>query len=118
MVTATLRINLATTAGIAARVQGMRRYYALLLVDKNKARLVKTLWGDTILTEVDFPWEQDTDYLLCLQVQETRLRVWVGGHLLFDVEDKDNSLDGGGAAFVLEAGHIMSQALEVCAVKV
>jgi hypothetical protein len=30
-------------AGLAVRVQGMRRYYALLLTKNNKARLVKAL---------------------------------------------------------------------------
>jgi len=40
--------------GIGIRAQGMRRYYALLLCDDNKVRLVKALDGDQIMAEADF----------------------------------------------------------------
>ena len=49
---------MAKAAGIAARVQGLRRYYALLLCDDGKARLIKALDGDTVLAEAEFPWRQ------------------------------------------------------------
>ncbi len=52
----TVTIHLAKAAGIAARVQGLRRYYAILLCDDGKARLIKALDGDNVLAEVDFPW--------------------------------------------------------------
>ena len=40
-VSASVTINLAKSAGIAARVQGMRRYYALILCDDQMGRLVR-----------------------------------------------------------------------------
>jgi len=41
-------------AGVAARVQGMRRYYALLLCDDDTIRLVRELDGATTLAEAPF----------------------------------------------------------------
>ncbi|MGH2614911.1 MAG: ADP-ribosylglycohydrolase family protein, partial [Thermomicrobiales bacterium] len=50
-VTANVTIFLAKEAGIAARVGGMRRWYALLLCDDGMARLVKDREGTTVLAE-------------------------------------------------------------------
>ena len=43
--------------GIAARVQGVKRFYTLQMVKGKKVRLVKALDGDTVLGEKDFEWE-------------------------------------------------------------
>ncbi len=112
-VSATIRPTLAAAAGIGARVQGMRRYYALLLTAGGKARLVKALDGDTVLAEVDFAWEVETDYTLRLRVEGTLLHGWANDRLLFEVEDAHNPLQGGGVAFVIEEGHMMSEAMRV-----
>jgi ADP-ribosylglycohydrolase len=112
-VSARIRPTLAAAAGIGARVQGMRRYYALLLVAEGKAQLVKALDGDKVLTEVDFHWEVEMEYKLCLQVDGPQLRGWVNEQLLFEIEDESKPLMGGGVAFVLEEGHMMSEAMRV-----
>ena len=49
--------HLVKSCGIAARVQGMQRCYALLLGRNNKARLVKAQDGITVLGVLNFPWE-------------------------------------------------------------
>jgi hypothetical protein len=59
----------------------------------------------------EFSWEVETEYKLRLQVAGTRLRGWVDGKISFDVEDKDRPLLGGGVAYVVEEGHVMSQAM-------
>jgi len=51
-VTTTITPHLATAVGIGARVQGMRRYYALLLCNDGVARLVKALDGETVLAQM------------------------------------------------------------------
>lgn len=68
-VNADITPHLVKPCGISARVQGMRRYYALLLCHDGKARLVKALDGFTVLGERDFPWEYGCSYGLELQVQ-------------------------------------------------
>lgn len=116
-VSATIKPTLAANAGIGARVQGMRRYYALLLVAGGKVRLIKALDGDAVLAEIDFTWEVEIDYALRLQVESANLRAWIDGQLLFEVEDIENPLQGGGVAFVLEEGHMMSESMWVKPIK-
>jgi len=112
-VESTVTLHLANCAGIAVRVQGMRRYYALLLCDGGKARLVKALDGDQVLAETDFAWTLGGTYTFTLRVQGQRLEAAIDGNLLFTVEDNDRPLAGGGVAFLCEAGRIMSEAMTV-----
>jgi hypothetical protein len=99
--------------GIGARVQGMKRFYALQLVKENKVRLVKALDGDTILGEKAFEWENHKSYRLKIQVSGNRIKGWVNQQLQFDVRDEKRPLLGGGVAYVVDQGHLSSQAMSV-----
>jgi ADP-ribosylglycohydrolase len=99
--------------GIAVRVQGQRRFYALQLVKGNKVRLIKALDGDTILAERDFDWETHGTYQLKMQVSDNQIRAWIDDALQFEVVDEGKSLNSGGVAYVVDQGHISSQALSV-----
>ena len=98
--------SLARSFGLAARVQGMRRFYALLLGPSHAARLVKVLDRETVLGQVHFPWRFDSPYVLGLQVVGNRLRAAIDGQTLFDVVDTDRPLTGGGVALLIEEGCI------------
>jgi ADP-ribosylglycohydrolase len=102
-----LNPHLTASAGIAAYVQGMRRYYALVLRPQ-KVCIVKALDGETILAETDFPWEFDGTYDLKLQVIGTQLRGWVDGQLILDVDDTNRPLEGGAVALLCDSGCIES----------
>jgi len=117
-VTADVTPHMVTSAGIGARVQGMRRYYALILCNGDKARLVKALDGDTVLAETDFSWRFDETHELSLEVVGARqggvrLRAWIDDQLTFEVQDSDRPLDGGGVALVCEEGRTATQAVTV-----
>lgn len=99
--------------GIGARVQGLKRFYSLQLVKGNKVRLVKALDGDTILGEKDFEWDIHSTYTLKLEVSGNQIRGWVGDQLQFHVVDENDPLLGGGVAYVVDQGHISSQAMTV-----
>ncbi len=116
-VSATITPYLVTAAGIGARVQGMQRYYGLLLHRSGTARLVKALDGETILDEVTFPWTFDEAYSLRLQVAGTRLQGWVNDLQLFDLEDDERPLEGGGVALICEQGCVGTDAVAVQAQK-
>jgi ADP-ribosylglycohydrolase len=100
---------LVNTFGLAACVQGVERYYALLLDCKGKACLVKALDGMTVLAEIDFPWELGQAYELCLETLDRRLRAWVNGSLLFELEDTQRPLLIGAVALVCEQGCVHVQ---------
>lgn len=105
--------HMAQAAGLAVRVQGMRRYYALLLCDDQKVRLVKALDGDTVLAEVDFPWRFGGSYDLELAVEGNRLRGKVNGEQLVDVTDSEHPLTGGAVALVCEVGRTATNVVSV-----
>jgi hypothetical protein len=94
-------------------MQGLRRYYALLLCKDGKARLVKALDEKKILKEVEFPLQFNVKYNLALKVTGQRLQGWVDGTLLFDLVDNDHPLEGGAAALLLEEGTISCEAVEI-----
>ncbi|MFZ4848608.1 MAG: ADP-ribosylglycohydrolase family protein [Caldilinea sp.] len=110
---ATLTLHLAKTAGLAVRVQGMRRYYALLLCNDGKARLVKALDGDTVLAECAFGWTFGAVHEFELSTRGTSIEASIDGNLLFSVQDSDRPLDGGAVALVVEEGRIMCDAVRV-----
>ena len=112
-VEAPVRPHMVESAGIGARVQGMRRYYALLLCRGGKARLLKALDGDAVLAEADFAWCFDVAYDLRLRVQGNRLRASIDGAEIFDVEDGDRPLEGGAVALVCEEGRTGSEVVRV-----
>jgi ADP-ribosylglycohydrolase len=112
-VSAPITPHMVVSAGIGARVQGMGRYYALLLAGEGKARLLKALDGDTVLAETDFPWQFDVTYELALEVRDNRLRASIDGKGLFEVADNDRVLAGGAVAFVCEEGRMESDVVRV-----
>jgi ADP-ribosylglycohydrolase len=105
--------HMVETAGLAARVQGMRRYYALLLARGGKARLVKALDGYRTLAEIDFPWQLGTQYELTFSVTGSHLKGFIDGQLLFEVEDADRPLTEGAIALVVEEGRLSTGAITV-----
>jgi ADP-ribosylglycohydrolase len=117
-VTADVTPHMVKAAGLAARVQGMRRYYALLLCrDEADAprivRLVKALDGITVLGEAVFPWNFDETYVLSLEVVGPHVRAWLNEELQFEVEDAACPLLGGAVALVCEEGRTATQAARV-----
>lgn len=112
-VKASMLSYLTTSFGLAVRVQGLRRYYALLLCKDGKARLVKVLDETLILKEVDFPLQFNVKYDLVFKVAGQRLQGWVDGVLLFDVVDNDHPLEGGAVALLLEEGTISCESVEI-----
>jgi len=103
-VKADLTGHLARSFGLGARVQGMCRFYAMLLCNDGTARLIKAFDGDQVLAQCDFPWEYTKTYKFCLQVQGHRIMGWIDGKLLLRATDSDRPLTGGGIALVCEEG--------------
>ena len=99
--------------GVAVRVQGLERFYALQLVSGNKVRIIKALDGDTVLAEADFDWAVNEMYTLSLCVSGETLRGAVNGQQVLEVVDAERPLTGGGIAYVLENGHMVSERFSV-----
>jgi hypothetical protein len=101
------------TTGLAVRVQGMRRYYALVLTRHNQVRLVKALDGYRTLAEADFGWQFGTRHELEIAVTGNRLQCSVDGRPIFDLEDTDRPLTEGAVALVVEEGRLSAESLRI-----
>jgi hypothetical protein len=110
-VRASITPHMVAQAGLAARVQGMRRYYALLLGENGKARLVRELDGEKVLAEADFPLVPAVTYRLSLRVRGNRLQAGVDGEVLFDLEDEP--LLSGAVALICEEGCMATDGVTV-----
>lgn len=111
-VTADVTPHLARSAGLAARVQGMRRYYAVRLARNGTSpvlQLVRVVNDTCVLAETAFAWELGERYELSLQVVGSRIRASVDDIVL---SVADETLDSGGVALLVEAGRSATQ--QVC----
>ncbi|HWV25027.1 MAG TPA: ADP-ribosylglycohydrolase family protein [Thermomicrobiales bacterium] len=115
-VSATARIPLAASAGVAIRIGGMQRYYALVLREGGKAQLVKCLGDVQVLAETPFDWEIDREYAFELRADGTTLRGSIDGEVVLEATDDNAPLTGGSAGFVAECGTIVSGPMTVSAI--
>jgi len=112
-VTASLRPHMAASFGLAARVQGLRRYYALTLSDENRITLSKMRNTETVLARSPAGWNQGKEVELCLQVEGNRIRAEIDGQMLFDEEDTEDPLTTGGIGILCKEGRISVAAVHV-----
>ena len=113
-VRATISPHMVASGGIAARVQGLNRYYALLLCRDGHVRLIKSRGNRTVLAEAPYPWEFDEAHELQLSVKDTRLIATVDKETIFNVEDNQDPLLKGGIAIVCEEGRMDAIDVDVC----
>jgi len=105
--------HMCQAGGVAVRVQGMTRYYALL-VDRDKTRIIRAFEGeDTVLAEVASGWGFGAQYTLSLSVEGNRLHGSVNGDIRLSAEDPDHLFTGGGIALISEVGRIGCEHVEV-----
>jgi ADP-ribosylglycohydrolase len=112
-VATTLTPLLAEAWGLAARVQGRERYYALMFdsVDGGRVRLICRRHTETVLAEQSFPWSLDKAYALSLRVDGKSIRALVDGRVLFEVQD--DTLTGGAVALLVDTGSIGTNEIRV-----
>ncbi|KAI1455129.1 ADP-ribosylglycohydrolase [Annulohypoxylon moriforme] len=106
-----------TKNGVAFRVNGLRRYYALLFVqmakDIKSVVFVKVLDEKTfVLMGTDFDWQVDVPYTIIIDTK--------GDKLFASVEDTGVSLDwtdkrypGGGIGVVATDGSVLVESIEI-----
>ena len=106
-------IPLAAEAGVAVRVGGMRRYYALLLGADGMARLVRECDGRTVLAEAPFAVDPERRYNLALEVTGKRLTASIDGEAVLGAEIGHGNLQGGGIGLVVREGTLSAGPIHV-----
>lgn len=102
-VSASVEPRLADLAGLAVRVQGLERYYALVMRQGGKVALIKRFNADHDLAVADFPWEPAKAYAFQVEVAGNRIRGVIDGKPVLEAED-EGGFDGGGVALLCELG--------------
>lgn len=111
-VTADVTPHLAAAAGLAARVQGLGRYYAVELAGDRVTLVRGNPSGEpTVLAELPFAWTFGRTYRLFLTVDGDRIRAGVDDRSLFDV--RDGAFDSGGIALTVAEGRTATQVVDV-----
>ena len=103
--------HLARSVGIAGRVQGVRRYYSLVLNEFGELRLNKMLNEETCLKSVPFDWSLGDTLVLSLTFDNDKLIGCVNGDPLIEMHDQ--SLSCGGIGLLIEEGRTSSQEIRV-----
>ena len=112
-VSAKMTPHMCRAGGIGARVQGMKRYYALLC-DENSTRLVASCEGeDTILAEAEGGWTLGNEHQLTLKAEGNSLAGYLDGKLLVKADDPQARFKGGAIAIIAEVGRIGCEEVEV-----
>ena len=105
--------HLATAVGVAARVQGLERFYGLELVGRSTVRLVRHCAHQQVLGTDDFAWTYGTSYRLALEVDGQHIRGSVDGRLVVEVTDTDSCLAGGAVALTVTEGRTATQSVSI-----
>lgn len=111
-VSADVTPHMAKGAGIAARVQGMKRYYGLQLVDGG-VELVKALDGQTVLGRADLDWVLGETVILRLNVRGDEITGFADGDELISVRDASRPLKEGAIALMCSVGRTAMQSVTI-----
>tara|TARA_B100000963_G_scaffold359248_1_gene385995 strand:+ start:81 stop:2117 length:2037 start_codon:yes stop_codon:yes gene_type:complete len=110
-VSADVTPHLVSLAGVAARVQGLTRFYALVVTREQKVRLLKFLHEETVIAETDFHWSFGDTLEMTLSVIEDRLVGSINGQTLLTAHD--SALDAGAVGLVVADGRSATHKIRV-----
>ncbi|KAH7140416.1 ADP-ribosylglycohydrolase-domain-containing protein [Dactylonectria estremocensis] len=104
-------VNFGGPMGVAARVQGLNRYYALVFTKDKQIALVKAADEKRIeLASRSFDWKHDTKYDVHLTVQGSKITGQVRG---VDLAAVDEDYAGGAVGLVVTDGSLGAESITV-----
>ena len=110
-VSADVTPHLVKRAGIAARVQGLRRFYALLVTQDHKVQLVRYYDQETVLAEAPFDWSLGETLDMTLNVKGDKITGLINNNQVLKAQDA--KLDAGAAGLVVEEGRTGTNTVKV-----
>jgi ADP-ribosylglycohydrolase len=112
-----LKAHLAEHMGVGVRVQGLRRFYAVLLERPDKLLLVRVRDGArSLLAEASFAWSFEKPYKFIVEADGRRISGTVDGVHLEARDDTEEALIEGGAAIIIQGGAASTDELLVAPV--
>lgn len=112
-VEATIVPHMLKKTGLAFRYQGLERYYAVLIGEDQKIRLIKHNEKEIILAEKAFPFEWDDEIELKCTIRGNKINVWANSTPIFELHDTSEGFTCGGVALVIEEGRMSCEAVKI-----
>ena len=112
-VSADIAVQRLNTGGLAVRVQGLNRYYGLVINSSNKLQLIKVINEVNVLKEIEFNLEYFKNYKLSLKIKDNVLSAYLENKLVLEYEDKNNLLDSGAMGLIVEDGTLVTDEIVV-----
>lgn len=107
------QVNLGAKAGLAARVQGLNRYYSVVFLKANRVALVKALDEERItLTSAAFDWNLDEEHDITLTVHGESIDAQIDDTKLAAT---DSQYASGGIGLVVTDGSASVDELRIAA---
>jgi ADP-ribosylglycohydrolase len=103
----------AKSFGLAARVQGLTRYYALLLGPNQVLRLIRNYDGIQVLAETLYDWKWSERYHFKLEVTGATVTGSINGAEQIQYDDPEKTLLDGGIALICEEGLIVTDEVAI-----
>ena len=111
-----LTVHLGRYAGVGVRVQGLRRYYAAILVRPGLVRLIRVRDDKVaVLAEAPFAWAFDVSYAFDIQVVGDAIAVAVGAARLEVRDESAEALADGGVSLIVDEGACSTDEVRVSA---
>ena len=107
-VTSDIAIQRVKTGGLAVRVQGLNRYYGLVINASNKPQLIKVINEPKVLKEIDFDLEYYKDYKLSLKVENNKLSGYLDNRVVLEFTDSSDVLENGAMGLIVEDGTMVT----------
>lgn len=95
------RIHSADRSGLLLHYQGLSRWIGLLFT-RNSLQIVRNHYGEKVLAEIPFVYEENKVMDLCARTENGRISLSVDGKVLIAAEDHTST--AGGAGMFLEHG--------------
>ena len=111
VVSADVTPHLVSRAGVAARVQGLTRVYALLVTLDQKVQLVKSVHAESVLAEAEFNWTLGDTLNMSLHVNGDALVGEINGAVVLTATDA--ALDSGAIGLVVADGRTATNTVTV-----
>ena len=112
-VSSTVTPYLAKSAGLAIRVQGLKRFYAIVLCDDQTARLIKMDDTETVLAETPFAWSVFEAFPMTIEANGEMITGTIGDTVRLTATDPGTRLRTGSAGFTIEVGTMGAESLSV-----
>jgi ADP-ribosylglycohydrolase len=113
-VSSSIAVHLGHEGGLAFRVQGLRRFYAMLLSRDGYLRLVKVRDGKrTVLAEQAYAWALERPYQMSVTLNGNQIGCSIEGQSVFSVRDVTQPYENGGIGLLINEGALSTSEIRV-----